>query len=243
MNKYIILPTYNEAENLPKLIPALLDLPIHDLHILIVDDNSPDGTGQIADDLSIQFPGLILVEHRDGKKGLGSAYIHGFGIALAAGADIVGQMDSDFSHPVEKIPEMLEKVKDVDIVIGSRYIKGGSVDVAWPVWRKALSAWGNYYARTILRLPIRDVTGGFRLWKRHVLENLPLERIGSNGYIFQVEIAYLSHLYGFSFGEVPIYFADRKWGDSKMNFNIQVEAALRVWQILFSYQDIKKIPG
>jgi dolichol-phosphate mannosyltransferase len=113
------------------------------------------------------------------------------------------------------------------------------VDLEWPLWRKGLSAWGNFYARTILNLPIRDVTGGFRIWKRNVLQNLPLDRIGSSGYIFQVEIAYVAYLLGYKFGEIPIYFADRKWGDSKMNFSIQVEAALRVWQIIYVYRNLR----
>ena len=239
MKTCIILPTYNEAENLPRLIPALLGLSIPEFQLLIIDDNSPDGTGEIADDFADHYPDHIRVEHRKGKQGLGSAYIHGFHMAIDDNVDLIGQMDSDFSHPIDKIPQMLEKTKDCDIVIGSRYVEGGSVDLEWPLWRKGLSAWGNFYARTILNLPIRDVTGGFRIWKQHVLQNMPLDRIGSSGYIFQVEIAYVAYLLGYKFGEIPIYFADRKWGDSKMNFSIQVEAALRVWQIIYVYRNLR----
>ncbi|MBT4003843.1 MAG: polyprenol monophosphomannose synthase, partial [Chloroflexi bacterium] len=226
----LILPTYNEAENLPRLIPVLFNLPIQDLNILIIDDNSPDGTGEIAEKLALEYPGKIQVVHRKGKLGLGSAYILGFKMALENGADAIGQMDSDFSHPPEKLPELIDGINGYDIAIGSRYIKGGSLDKKWPLWRKALSAWGNFYARSILRIPTKDVTGGFRLWSRHVLENLPLERVISNGYIFQVEMAHITNLLGFQSTEIPIYFADRRWGDSKMNFKIQVEAAFRVWQ-------------
>ena len=170
----LILPTYNEAENLPRLIPVLFNLPIQDLNILIIDDNSPDGTGEIAEKLALEYPGKIQVVHRKGKLGLGSAYILGFKMALENGADAIGQMDSDFSHPPEKLPELIDGINGYDIAIGSRYIKGGSLDKKWPLWRKALSAWGNFYARSILRIPTKDVTGGFRLWSRHVLENLPL---------------------------------------------------------------------
>ncbi|MBT3669085.1 MAG: polyprenol monophosphomannose synthase [Chloroflexi bacterium] len=236
----LILPTYNEAENLPRLIPVLFNLPIQDLNILIIDDNSPDGTGEIAEKLALEYPGKIQVVHRKGKLGLGSAYILGFKMALENGADAIGQMDSDFSHPPEKLPELIDGINGYDIAIGSRYIKGGSLDKKWPLWRKALSAWGNFYARSILRIPTKDVTGGFRLWSRHVLENLPLERVISNGYIFQVEMAHITNLLGFQSTEIPIYFADRRWGDSKMNFKIQVEAAFRVWQVLFSYKDLKQ---
>jgi dolichol-phosphate mannosyltransferase len=180
----------------------------------------------------------MSVLHRPGKEGLGRAYLHGFRVALEAGAEAIGQMDSDFSHPPEKIPEMVAALAHYDLVTGSRYTKGGSVDRDWPRWRKGLSAFGNYYARTILGLPVRDVTGGFRLYRRETLQNMPLHRIRSNGYVFQVELAYLSYLCGFKFFEVPIYFADRKWGESKMSLRIQLEAAVRVWQVKFAYRDL-----
>jgi len=233
-----VLPTYNEAENLPTLVSALLSLPLANRKILIADDNSPDGTGKIADQFANTHPDRISVLHRRGKEGLGRAYLHGFQVALDNGADVVGQMDSDFSHPPEKIPEMAEAIEKFDIVMGSRYTKGGKVDENWPIWRKGLSAFGNFYARTILGVPVRDVTGGFRLHRRETLQKMPLHRIRSNGYVFQVELAYLSHLCGFRTHEVPIYFADRKWGESKMSLRIQLEAAVRVWQVKLAYRDL-----
>lgn len=236
----IVVPTFNEAENLPKLVEKFFLLPISDLHLLVVDDNSPDGTGQIADTLALKSEGRMTVLHRTGKLGLGTAYISGFQQALAAGADAVGQMDADFSHPLEKISELIKYIDCNDLVIGSRYIPGGSLDERWPMWRKSLSAWGNFYARTILGLPIRDCTGGFRLFRRETLLGMPLERIRSNGYVFQVEMAYVAYRLGYQFHEIPIYFADRRWGKSKMNLRIQAEAALRVWQLPPQYRDLQR---
>lgn len=241
MNIRLVIPTYNEAENLPKLVSALLSLPDLDIHLLIVDDNSPDGTGKIADELSASYPGRVDVLHRAGKLGLGSAYIQGFQWCLAHGAEAIGQMDADFSHPIEKIREMAETLSACDVVIGSRYVKGGSLDERWPFWRKALSNFGNFYARTILGLPIRDVTGGFKLWRSETLADMPLDRVKSNGYVFQVEMNYVATRLGFRFKEIPIYFADRRWGKSKMSFRIQVEAAVRVWRLLGLYPDLPRL--
>jgi dolichol-phosphate mannosyltransferase len=237
----LILPTYNEAENLPKMVSALFSLPLDDLHLLIVDDNSPDGTGKLADELSNARPGRIDVLHRPGKLGLGTAYVTGYKTAFENGADIVGQMDSDFSHPVEKLPEMVKALEKSDVAIGSRYIPGGSVDERWSLWRKALSRFGNTYARLILGLPMHDVTGGFRLYSREALKRMQFDRIRSNGYIFQVESAYMGYLLGLHYSEVPIYFADRRWGKSKMSPRIQAEAAFRVWQLLWFYRDMHAI--
>jgi dolichol-phosphate mannosyltransferase len=236
-----VVPTYNEAENLPKIVSAVLALPLEDLSLLIVDDNSPDGTGQIAEDLTVQHPGRIRVMHRTGKLGLGTAYIQGFQQCIREGYDAIGQMDADFSHPVEKLVPMAAAIEGYDAVIGSRYVPGGSLDKDWPLWRKALSGWGNFYARTILGLPARDVTAGFRLWRRNTLEHMPLERIRSNGYVFQVEMTYVAHRLGYRFCEVPIYFQERRFGQSKMSFRIQIEAAIRVWQLGAMYRDLKKI--
>lgn len=237
----VVIPTYNEAENLPKLMSALFSLPLSGLQVLIVDDNSPDGTGKLAEELSGEYNGRIEVLHRAGKLGLGTAYITGFKHALAAGADLLAQMDADFSHPTEKLVEMVKAAADADVVIGSRYVPGGKLDERWSIWRKMLSGWGNFYARTILGLPMRDVTGGFRLWKRQVLETMPLDRVRSSGYGFQVEMAYIASRLGFSFAEIPIYFADRQWGKSKMSFGIQIEAAIRVWKMLWEYHDLRPI--
>ncbi len=240
-NIHIVIPTYNEAENLKGLVSALYSLPIDRLNILIVDDNSPDGTGEIAEDLAHKYPGRLSVLHRAGKLGLGSAYIKGIRIALESGSDYIVQMDADFSHPPEKIIEFINGLSKTDAALGSRYIAGGKLDENWPLWRKGLSAFGNFYAKTILRLPIHDATGGFRAWRRETLLGMPLERIRSNGYAFQVEMIYVAYRLGFSFIEVPFYFADRQWGISKMSFSIQIEAATRVWQMPYEYRDLQSI--
>ncbi len=235
-----IVPTYNEAENIQKLVSTFFALPLPDLNLLIVDDNSPDGTGRMADDLCHQWGGRMDVIHRTGRMGLGTAYIAGFKHCIEQGIQAMGQMDADFSHPLDKIVDLVRHIEKYDVVFGSRYTPGGSVDQNWPLWRKGLSAWANFYARTILGLPMRDCTGGFRLWRREVLCGMPLDRIRSNGYVFQVETAYVAHKLGYSFYETPIYFADRRWGKSKMSLRIQLEAALRVWQLLPAYRDLAK---
>jgi len=236
----LVIPTYNEAENLPKLVQALFSLSMPGLGLLIIDDNSSDGTGMLADQLAKKHPGRIDVLHRPGKMGLGTAYVTGFQMAVKAGADAVGQMDADFSHPPAKLVELAAALEGCDVAVGSRYIPGGGVDKDWPIWRKLLSAFGNWYARTILGMKLHDVTGGFRLYKKQLIQQLPFERIRSSGYVFQVEMAYLITLLGFKFKEVPIYFAERQLGKSKMSFRIQVEAALRVWQLLWNYRDLKR---
>ena len=236
----IVIPTYNEAENLPILLKALFDLNIDDLHILIVDDNSPDGTGDIAEELKKSYPNRIYVIHREGKQGLGTAYITGFKHCLKDGSKRIVQMDADFSHNPEKVKVLLDGLKDYDMVLGSRYVPGGSLDEDWAVWRKALSAFGNLYTRMIIGMKVKDITGGFRAWRRETLEGIPLERVKSQGYAFQIEMAYITHLNGFSILEVPIYFAERTRGDSKMSVKIQIEAAFRVWSILAQYRDLRK---
>lgn len=240
MSTIIVIPTYNERENLPILVEKLFSLPLPDLELLIVDDNSPDGTGRLADDFSVKMPGKVHTLHRSGKLGLGTAYVAGFKRALELGADRVVQMDADFSHPPEKLVEMLEASQKCDLVLGSRYVAGGSLDKDWPWYRKALSGWGNFYARTILGAKIHDMTGGYRMWNRSALERIPLERIRSNGYMFQVEMAYISTLLGFKVIEVPIYFAERKFGKSKIDFSIQIEAAISVWKLPFRYADLRR---
>jgi len=237
MHIIIVLPTYNEAENLPKLVSALLSLPL-DLAILVVDDHSPDGTGAIADELSNRHSGKVSVLHRAGKLGLRSAYIEGFRKAFDLGADAVVQMDADFSHDPAVLTEMARCIASCDVVIGSRYVKGGSLDERWPTWRKYLSAFGNFYARTVLAFPLRDVTTGYRMWRREALQNMPLDRIRSSGYIFLVEMAYIAYLMKYKIAEVPIHFADRRWGKSKMSLKIQLEAAMRIWDVWWHYRDL-----
>jgi dolichol-phosphate mannosyltransferase len=241
MKLTVVIPTYNEIENLPKMAAALFDLPLPDLNLLIVDDNSPDGTGELAEDLAKQYAGRISVMHRPGKQGLGTAYLQGFTQALVEGADFICQMDADFSHSPQKIVEMYAEIENYDLVIGSRYVEGGELDRDWPIWRKWLSSFGNIYARIILWLPVRDVTAGFRMWRKHVLESMPLHRVRSNGYAFQIEMANMAYRLGFRIKEIPIYFAERNRGTSKMSLQIQLEAALRVFQILLAYRDLKSI--
>lgn len=236
----VVTPTYNEAENISKLVDALLALPL-DIHILIVDDNSPDGTGKIAEERASQSSDRIEVLRRPGKMGLRSAYLNAFQKVLEnSPAQAIVQMDADFSHDPSALVCMAQLLETNDVVLGSRYTTGGSVDRQWPLWRKALSAFGNFYARSILALPFHDVTTGFRMWRRDTLAHMPFERIQSNGYVFLVEMAYLAHCLEYKIGEVPIYFADRRWGKSKMSFKIQLEAALRIWQVLWKYRDLKK---
>lgn len=242
MKLTVVIPTYNEAKNLPGLVAALFNLPQLDLSILVVDDNSPDGTGQIAEDLRKEYPRKVTVHHRAGKSGLGTAYLTGFKLAIEAGAEAIAQMDADFSHPPELLPKLHQILGSCDLAMGSRYVQGGSVDERWPFWRKGLSAFGNHYARMILGMHVKDATGGYRMWRQETLMRMPLDMVRSNGYAFQVEMAYLAHRLGFSFQEVPFYFADRHWGESKMSFSIQREAAFRVWQIRFEYRHLEPVP-
>ena len=235
----IVIPTYNEAENLPKLVSALFSLPL-DLHLLVVDDNSPDGTGALAEELSQKHPGRLDVLRRPGKMGLRSAYLNGFQKILDGDAEAIVQMDADFSHDPAALMEMAKRLETNDVVLGSRYVSGGSVDEKWPIWRKWLSAFGNFYARSILRLPLNDVTTGYRMWRSETLKQMPFERIQATGYIFLVEMIYLAHCLEFKVGEAPIYFADRRFGKSKMSFKIQAEAAMRIWQVWWNYRDLRK---
>lgn len=242
MNLAVVIPTYNEKESLPLIVKQLMELPLPGLHLLIIDDNSPDGTGELADELATQYPERIQVLHRSGKLGLGTAYVTGFQMLLKTDPEYIGQMDADFSHPPEKLLELAHVLDEnqADIAIGSRYVEGGSLDHDWPRWRKWLSRFGNDYSRAILGIKLNDVTAGYRLWKRKVLETIPLDQVRSNGYIFQVEMAYLATLFGFKLAEIPIHFAERKFGQSKMNLRIQIEAALRVWQLRGRYRHYRK---
>ena len=232
-----VIPTYNEAKNLPVLISALFAQEIPGFNALIVDDNSPDGTGDMAEALAQDFPHWSASLYRKGKEGLGKAYIQGFRYALDQDADVIGMMDADLSHPPDRLPALLSALDRSDVAIGSRYVQGGSVDKEWPALRKALSWFGNTYARVILGLPIQDTTGGYRLWRRSALETIPFEASRSNGYVFIVELAYMAKLAGLTFSEVPIYFAERTQGETKMSLRIQVEAALRVWQLRRIYKE------
>jgi dolichol-phosphate mannosyltransferase len=235
----VVLPTYNEKENLPLITKALFDLNIPGLEILVVDDNSPDGTGQDAEALRSQYDKKITVLHRQEKNGLGPAYLAGFKQAIDLGADLIVQMDADFSHQPHYLHTMLELIQGKDVVLGSRFMKGGGVDKSWSPYRKFLSLWANrFYTPAILRLPVYDATGGFKMWRRDTLTGMGLDRIKSNGYVFQVEMTYVAFRLGYSIGEFPIYFPDRTIGESKMSSKVALEAAMRVWQILFRHRHL-----
>ncbi len=230
------MPTYNEAENLPEMAEAIKGLNVSGLQLLVVDDNSPDSTGEIADELARKHPDFFAgVMHRPGKMGLGTAYIAGFKRCLQLGADYIIQMDADFSHPPTMLPVLLDTIKDYDVVVGSRYVKGGRLGATWGLKRRLLSWTGNSYARFITGVPLRDVTGGFRCYRRRVLEGIDLDAVKSNGFAFQVEIAYACHKNGYSLKEVPIEFNDRAHGQSKMSMNIIWEAFWTVWQVRSRY--------
>ena len=239
----VVIPTYNEAENLPELVSALRGLAIPSLRILIVDDNSPDGTGTLADQMAAAEPDQFGVVHRSGKLGLGSAYLTGFRRALELGSQAIGQMDADFSHSPEYLPALLGGLEHADAAFGSRYVAGGRLDERWGIGRVLLSRYGNLYARTILGLRIRDSTGGFRVWRAETLRGIPLDRIHSEGYVFQVEMAFVAQRLGYRMVEMPIYFEDRRIGRSKMSARIQFEAALRVWLLLLSYRSLRPPPS
>lgn len=231
----VVVPTYNERENLPVLARQLADLPVPNLHLLVVDDHSPDGTGEVADKLAADSPDTVGVLHRITKDGLGRAYIAGMSCALEQGADVVVQMDADLSHPVCAIPAMLDTLlaTDTAVVIGSRYAPGGSTAVEWPWHRKALSLWANFYVNTVLRLKVKDATAGFKAWRADALRDLDLATIHSNGYSFQVEMNYRIVQRGLTIREVPIRFGERAEGASKMSFHVQVESALAPWRLRF----------
>jgi len=223
----VIIPTYNEADNLPRIVPAVLEQDVR-IQVLVVDDASPDGTGQIADQMAAQDP-RINVLHRLGKEGLGRAYLAGFGYALENGFDIVFEMDADFSHPPHALPELIEKFSQADVVIGSRYVDGRVTVSNWPMTRLLISYFGSRYARVITGMPVRDGTGGFNGWTREVLESVRLDRVRSNGYAFQIELKFRAYRAGFRLVESPILFTERDTGESKMSKAIVREAVWRVW--------------
>lgn len=232
----IVVPTYNERENLPVLAGLLSDLNLPGLELLVVDDNSPDGTGDVADELAKESPEKIGVLHRTTKDGLGRAYIAGITRALNEGADIVIQMDADLSHPASVIPLMVETLRTTDagLVIGSRYVEGGSAAAEWGWHRRALSAWANFYVNALLRLHVKDATAGFKAWKADTLRWIDVGSIESNGYSFQVEMNYRTVKRGLHIAEVPIHFEERTEGVSKMSLRVQLESALMPWKLLFS---------
>lgn len=217
----VVIPTYNECDNLPLLVPRVLAQDPR-IEVLVVDDNSPDGTGKLADDLARAEP-RVHVLHRESKQGLGPAYRAGIRHALDLGADVVVQMDADFSHPPETLPRMLAEIEHCDVVQGSRYLTGITV-VNWPIERILLSYYGNWYVRRVTGLPITDTTGGFRCARREILERIGLERSRSNGYAFQIELNYRLIRHGARIVEIPFFFLDRTRGASKLTARIGLEA-------------------
>ena len=239
MHISVIVPTFNEAENLPALVSALFSLQL-DLSLLVVDDNSPDGTGDVAAELSRVNPGIGVLR-RERKDGLRSAYLAGFRYVLGGRTDAVLQMDADLSHDPQRIPALAAGLESADLVLGSRYTAGGSLDEEWSGWRRGLSSFGNVYARMILGMHTTDVTTGFRLWRATALAALPLDLIQSSGYVFLVEMAYMAQCLEYRIGEVPIHFSERRRGQSKMSFRIQAEAALRVWQVRWHHRRLRRL--
>jgi dolichol-phosphate mannosyltransferase len=235
----VVIPTYNEADNLPLIAAELWTLDIAGLEILVVDDNSPDGTGKVAEELMERRPGAIHVMHRLRKQGLGTAYIDGFNWALDAGADLIIQMDADFSHSPRYIPQMLETIPSCDVVVGSRYVQGGTLDGRWGFGRQFLSWWANsIYTRIILGVHTKDTTAGFKCWRAETLRGMDLGRIYSNGYVFQVEMTYVAEKLGYQIVEIPIYFEDRRVGSSKMTMPVKIEAMWRVWEVLWRHRHL-----
>ncbi|MGO8946971.1 MAG: polyprenol monophosphomannose synthase [Ktedonobacterales bacterium] len=226
----VIIPTYNEAENLKLLVPQVLAMGAFD--VLVVDDHSPDGTGDVADALASAFPGCVMVLHRSGKQGLGTAYLQGFLFALRAGYAHIFQMDADFSHDPHDLSALRDALNHADVVLGSRYVRGGG-SRQWPLRRRILSRAGSAYAAVVLGLPVRDVTSGFKGFSRRALEALDFTSIRSAGYGFQIEVTYRYHQQGLHIVEVPIVFEERRVGQSKMSGRIIAEALLMVWQVRF----------
>ncbi len=234
----VIIPTYNERENLERFVSALQEVFENnslDGHILVVDDNSPDGTGDIADELAGRHPNLSVV-HRAEKQGIGPAYIAGFREALRSGTDYIFEMDCDFSHDPASIPAFLEAIQEADLVLGSRYTDGGRVE-NWGLSRRLISRGGGLYAKWMLGVNINDLTGGLKCFRREVLEALDLDRVSSQGYGFQIELTYKALRRGFRVREIPITFADRELGQSKMSRRIVLEAMLMVWKLRFRPSD------
>lgn len=225
----VIIPTYNELDNIKNLIPELFSLNLSDLHILVVDDNSPDGTGDYIASIADSEPRINVLK-RPAKMGLGTAYVAGFKYAIEHKFDFIFEMDADFSHDPKEIPNFIKKMKDADLVIGSRYITGVNV-INWPMRRLLLSYFANIYTRVITGMPVKDATGGFKCFKREVLESINLDNIKSNGYAFQIEMNFKAFRKGYKIAEIPIIFIDRQSGKSKMSKKIVREAIYRVWAL------------
>ena len=224
----VVVPTYNESETLPKLIEKVVAQGIDGLGFIVVDDGSPDGTGAIADGLADEFTGVFIVLHREGKQGLGTAYMAGFQTALDAGAQNIVEMDADLSHPPEVLPGLIAELDEADVAVASRYTPGGGVDPGWNWARKQISYWGNVGIRLILGLEVKDATAGFKAFRRTTLERIGLDRLRLSGFGFQAEVAYRCEQTGLKVVEHPYVFMERTAGKSKMSFGIVVEAFFRL---------------
>jgi glycosyltransferase involved in cell wall biosynthesis len=227
----VIVPTYNERDNLPVLTAALMEYP--EVSVLIVDDQSPDGTGALADDLARTYPGRIEVMHRTGPRGLGRSYVDGIRSALNRPVDVICQMDSDLSHDPRHLRDLIAASEHADVVIGSRYIPGGAI-INWPRRRRLLSRFANTYIRLVTRLSPRDCTSGYRCWRRSALASIPLDQTGSAGYSFLVEMIFAASVAGLRFAEVPITFVERRQGESKLSKAVLVESAITPWRLIAS---------
>ncbi len=225
----VIVPTYDERDNLPLVAERLMRH--RDVRLLVADDQSPDGTGDVADALAREYPGRIDVLHRTGRRGLGRAYVDGFRIALATKADVVCQMDADLSHDPAQLPSLIAATSFADLVLGSRYVPGGTV-VNWPLQRQLLSRAANTYIRTVTRLPARDCTTGYRCWRREALAALPLDRIRSEGYSFLIETLFMAARGGCRITEVPIAFVERRQGQSKLSSAVLFESLMTPWGLI-----------
>ena len=233
----VVVPTYNERVNLPLLVGGLM---AHDgIHVLIVDDQSPDGTGEVADGLARAYPGRVTVLHRTGRKGFGRSYIDGMKQAIAEPVDIICQMDADLSHDPAQLPALIAATAGADVVVGSRYVPGGSI-TNWPLVRKTLSRFANAYIRAVTRLAVRDCTSGYRCWRRQALAALPLETFFSDGYSFLVEMLFVASRRGLRIAEVPIRFVERREGESKVSGAVLWESALTPWRLVADPKKARK---
>ena len=235
----VVVPTYNERDNLPLLVEGLMRHT--NVKLLVVDDQSPDGTGQLADALVLQHRGRISVLHRTLKRGLGRSYIDGIKLAIREPVDVICQMDADLSHDPAQLPRLIEGTARGDVVIGSRYVPGGTI-VNWPVRRRLLSRFANTYIRTVTRLDAHDCTSGYRCWRREALAALPLDRFISDGYSFLVEMLFVASRRGFRIAEVPITFVERRLGESKLSRAVILESALTPWRLVATRGMLERNP-